>query len=664
MHRVFYHSFFQPAQRRLLTVRGNLFSRVISTLFFIVTAVIVPFTARAAYPQSPPSVARTNQVAFQAEAFDLADVRLLDSPFKTAMELNARYLLSLSPDRFLSLFRQGAGLTPKAPNYGGWEAPESGAGRCLGHYLSALSLQYRATGDARFKSRIDYIVDELATCQEAYGNGYVGALPEARVVFARLAANDGRALYQSRVPWYVIHKLMAGLRDAYLLAGNAQARVVLIKLCNWAVATTQGVDDTQFQIMLDQEHGGMREVLADVYAITGDPKYLTLANRFAHRKVLEPLARKEDQLAGLHANTQIPKIVGSARIYELTGSDREAGISRYFWNEVVLHHTYAIGGDSSDEHFESPDKLSLTITTAETCNTYNMLKLTRHLFEWSPEVKYADYYENALYNDILASQEPATGMFTYYIALLPGHYRVYSTPTDSFWCCVGTGMENHTQYGNSIYFHHDDQLYVNLFIPSVLNWRDRGLTIRQETTYPKSDTVNFTVKAQSPADFAFNIRYPSWARPGMSVTVNGQPFTVNAQPGTYVAIRRVWRNEDQLQVRIPFGLRTETMPGNSNKISILYGPLVLGGQLGEVTDLKLRYANLRASDHFSDVPALITNGRPVDEWVRPVKGKPLTFETVGVGQPHDVTLVPFYQQAHDRYTVYWDLSSPPAIQNK
>ena len=624
------------------------------SVFAAVAALLIPAGAARADAPVLPSLIVSNKVELSAEAFDLADVQLLDSPFKTAMELNAKYLLSLSPDRFLSLFRKGAGLTPKAPNYGGWESPESGAGRCLGHYLSALSLQYRATGDVHFKARIDYIVDELATCQDAYGNGYIGALPEEREVFARLAANDGRALYQSRVPWYVIHKLMAGLRDAYLLEGNQKARAILIKLCDWEIATTHGVDDTQFQIMLDQEHGGMREVLADVYAITGDPKYLTLANRFAHRKVLDPLARQEDKLAGLHANTQIPKIVGSARLYELTGTDREADITRYFWDEVIAHHTYAIGGDSSDEHFEAPNDLSLTVTTAETCNTYNMLKLTRHLFEWDPQVKYADYYERALYNDILTSQEPDTGMFTYYIALLSGHYRVYSTPTNSFWCCVGTGMENHTQYGNSIYFHNENELFVNLFIPSVLKWQEKGLILRQETTYPKSDTTTFIIRVQHPIDLALKLRYPAWAKSGLNATINGQPCPITAQPGSYATIQRVWNNGDRLEVQIPFGLRTETMPGDTNKISIFYGPLVLGGRLSEVTDLKLRYANLRAEDHFSDFPSLINNGKPVEDWVQPVPGKSLTFKTVGVGRPHDVTLIPFYQLAHERYVVYWN----------
>jgi len=592
--------------------------------------------------------------AFSAKGFDLADVQLLDSPFKQAMDINAKYLLALEPDRFLSNFRTVAGLPPKASIYGGWESPTTGAGRCLGHYLSAISLQYRATADPLFSQRIGYIVDELETCQDANGDGYVGALPNAKDVFAKLAAGDAKALYQSRVPWYIIHKLMAGLRDACSLAGVVRAKTVLIKFADWAITTTGGLDDTQFQIMLGQEHGGMREVIADVYAMTNDTKYLNLANRFAHHAVLDPLTEEEDKLAGLHANTQIPKIIGSARIYELTGDKQEAALSKYFWSEVVYHHTYITGGISTHEHFESPDKLSLSLTNIETCITYNMLKLTRHLFEWNPDAEYADYYERALYNDILASQEPETGMFTYYQALLPGHYRSYSTPTHDFWCCVGTGMENHTQYGNSIYFHLDNELFVNLFIPSILDWKDKGLIIRQETSYPESDMIFFKIKAQHPTELTLKVRYPSWAQSGMSVKINGQPFAISAQPRSYAEIQRLWVDGDEVQVQIPFGLRTETMPGDSGKISILYGPLVLGGQLGEVTDLKLRYAWHTPKDDFSDVPSFKSKGQPIEEWVQPVAGKSLTFQTVNVGQPHDVTLVPFYRQAHERYTVYWD----------
>ncbi len=340
------------------------------------------------------------------ESFDLRDVRLLDSPFKRAMDLNARYLLSLEPDRFLCYFRTNAGLKPKAEAYGGWEAPNSGAGRCLGHYLSALSLQFRASGDARFKQRVDYIVDELALCQQT--NGLLTAQAGVKEAFAELATGKGDALRKSRVPWYIQHKIFAGLRDAYLLTGNEKAKALLVRMSDWAVDVTQALDETQFQIMLDQEHGGMREVLADVYAMTGNTRYLTLANRFSHTKIIAPLEAGRDELGGLHANTQIPKLTGSARIYELTGDRKEREAAEFFWNCVVHHHSYAIGGNSDDERFDAPDQLArhLSAVTCETCNTYNMLKLTRHLFEWKPDAGYADYYERALYNQILASQEP------------------------------------------------------------------------------------------------------------------------------------------------------------------------------------------------------------------------------------------------------------------
>ena len=590
--------------------------------------------------------------------FDLQDVRLLDSPFKAAMDLNSRYLLSLDPDRFLHYFRINAGLTPKAPAYGGWEAPDAGAGRCLGHYLSALSLQFRATGDARFKQRVDYIVAELALCQPT--NGLLTAQTGVKEGFAALATGRGEALQKLRVPWYVQHKMFAGLRDAYVLTGNETARAVLVRLADWAVNVTRALDDTQFQLMLEQEHGGMREVMADVYALTGNQSYLDLANRFSHTKIMAPLAAGRDELDGLHANTQIPKLTGAARIYELTGAPRERDAAVYFWNCVVRDHTYAIGGDSDEEHFGPPDQLAqhLTAATCETCNVYNMLKLTRHLFTWKPAVAYADYYEQALYNQILASQEPGTGMFTYFVSLKPGHFRTYSTPTDSFWCCVGTGMENHTQYGNSIYFHDADNLYVNLYIPSQLTWPDQHLVVTQTTRYPESDRVTFTLACPAPVALAFQLRYPGWARPGLEIKVNGQAVDKAARPGTFVPVRRLWHDGDRLEVRIPMGLRTETLPDDPHKIAIFYGPLVLGGELG--TEGLPPSLEARENGRFRkvpdpEVPGLATGGQPIALWLKPVPGQSLTFRTVGVGRPRDVTLVPFYREYSERYTVYWNL---------
>ncbi len=603
-----------------------------------------------------PVAAQPAQVA--AESFDLREVRLLESPFRQAMELNGRYLLSLEPDRFLCYFRANAGLEPKAPAYGGWEAPNSGAGRCLGHYLSALALQFRSTGDARFKERVDYIVAELARCQQP--DGLLTAQAGVKEAFVELAKGKGDALRKCRVPWYIQHKMFAGLRDAYLLTGNEQAETVLLRLADWAVEVTRALDERQFQIMLEQEQGGMREVLADVYVMTGNKKYLDLANRFSHRKIMAPLEAGRDELAGLHANTQIPKLTGAARIYELTGDTKERDAAVFFWDCVVRHHTYAIGGDSDDEHFGPPDQLAhhLTAVTCETCNTYNMLKLTRHLFSWKPEVAYADYYERALYNQILASQEAGTGMFTYYVSLKPGHFRTYSTPTNSFWCCVGTGMENHAQYGNSIYFHGGDNLFVNLFIPSELTWEAKHVVVRQETRYPESDRATFTVVCQEPVSFAFNFRYPGWARPGMEITVNGKIVATSAKPGTFVAVREQWHHGDKIEVRIPMSLREEALPDDPNKIAIFYGPLLLGGELGtEGLPASLEARDQGQFRKIPDpaVPSLAIGQKPVELWLKPVAGQSLTFRTVGVGRPNDVTLVPFYREYDERYTVYWDV---------
>lgn len=605
----------------------------------------------------------TPVVPGQVQPFDLADVTLLDGPFKAAMGRDTAYLLSLDPDRLLHNFRTEAGLTPKAPIYGGWE--NSGvAGHILGHYLSALSMEYRATGNPHVKQRIDYIVGELALCQEKNGGGYVSAIPNGKAMFADVKAGHGDGVHRGWVPWYTMHKLFAGLRDAYLYAGNTQAKDVLIKLSDWAIVTTANLDDAQWQIMLEQEHGGMNEVLADVYALTGEAKYLALSRRFYQKSVLDPLTLREDHLAGLHGNTQIPKLIGLARLYELTGDPKDKTAAEYFWDRVVHTRTYAIGANTDGEHFGQPNKLSASLSdsTAETCNTYNMLKLTRHLFEWKPTAEYADFYERALYNHILASQDPVRGMMTYYVSLKPGHFKTYSSPTESFWCCVGTGMENHVKYGDSVYFHDTHSLYVNLFIPSVLKWREKGLTVHQETRFPESDTTHLTLTCAKPTPLALKVRYPSWAH-GMTIAVNGQPQTVGGKPGSYVTVNRTWHSGDRLDIRLPMSLHTEAMPDDPTKIAILYGPLVLAGQLGsDGIKAPMPYAtnDQGAYFHVSDprVPVLIPPDKPLTSWIKPVPGQPLTFRTIGAAQPHEVGLKPFYSTYFERYTVYWDTFTP------
>jgi DUF1680 family protein len=618
-------------------------------------AIILLLLPTLAWGQSEYTARVANKIQLKARPFKLTEVRLLDGPFKKAMESDGAYLLRLDPDRLLSWFRKEAGLKPKGEVYGGWEAMGI-AGHSLGHYLSACSMMFAATGDVRFRKRVHYIVAELELCQKTIGNGYVAAIPNGKKIFQEVAAGDIRSkgfdLNGGWVPWYTLHKLFAGLLDAEMYTASRAALVVAIKLADWAYDTTANLTEEQFQRMLACEHGGMNESLAELYARTGNNKYLSLSRRFHHKAVLEPLARKEDRLQGLHANTQIPKLIGLARRYELTAEAADRTAAEFFWDRVVRHHSYVIGGNSEGEHFGPPDKLNHRVggNTCETCNTYNMLKLTRHLFSWSASADYADYYERALYNHILASQNPADGMVCYYVPLRPGAEKTYSKPFDSFWCCVGTGMENHTKYGDSIYFHDDDTLWVNLFVASELTWRRKGLILRQETLYPESDTVSFRFSGRRPISLSLRLRYPAWATNGLRVSINGQPQRVSAGPGSFLELRRTWSNGDKVDLSIPMSLRLEAVPDNPQRVAVLFGPIVLAGELPSAEE-----AMARGSVYM---PALLTRDRQLTDWLKPNEARPLTFQTDNVGKPGDVTFSPFYRMHQQRYSVYWDLLTP------
>jgi DUF1680 family protein len=613
-------------------------------------------------PLAAPTHSEDPPAALRAHPFELRDVRLLDGPFKDAMQRDRAYLLKLDFDCFLSYFRETAGLKPNAPAYGGWEAK---VGRMLGHYLSACSMMYASTGDGQFLERGNYIVNQLEECQHANGNGYVGGIPDGKRLFAELAKGKvelgDSSLNGVHAPWYMMHKEFAGLRDAYLLCGSTKAKRVLTRLADWACSVGAGMDDEQFQRMLECEYGGMSEVLADASAITGDSKYLKLAERFNHRAVLDSLMSREDRLDGLHANTQIPKLIGLARQYELTGDQRLLTGATFFWEQVTQKRSYAIGGNSDDEHFFPIGEMDrhLHAASAETCNTYNMLKLTRHLFCLEPKAAYADYYERALYNHILASQDPETGMMLYFFSLQPGHFKTFSTPFDSFWCCVGTGMENHAKYGGSIYFHNGKNLYVNLYIASDLDWKERGVRIRQETKFPEEETTRLTVTAQRDTEMALRIRHPYWATAGIEVAVNGKPFAGASEPGSYFAVERTWRNGDVLEIHLPMTLRVEPMPDNQNRFTIMYGPVVLGGALGTegyhppipfAGNNELKFAKVPDPP----TPGLATSDRPVNQWVHPVVGKTLTFKASKVAGPEVVILQTLNALDRQRYTVYWD----------
>jgi uncharacterized protein len=591
----------------------------------------------------------------QAYAIDLGEVRLLNSPFRHAMDLDSGYLLSLSADRLLHRFYENAHLQPKAPVYGGWES-DGLSGHTLGHYLSACSMMYAATGSHEFASRVHYIVQELRICQQARGTGYVGAIPKEDTMWAQVARGDihssGFDLNGGWSPWYTVHKLLAGLMDAYLYTHDTLALQVASRLGDWTATELSALSPDQIQKMLGCEFGGMNEAMANLYALTGKSLYLRVAGDFYHKAVLDPLSQNKDILAGKHSNTQIPKIIGSARLYELGGGSVDAAIALNFWHIVVDHHSYVTGGNSDHEYLGQADHLNdyLSESTTESCNTYNMLKLTRHLFSWNPDGRLGDYYERALYNHILASQNPTNAMMCYFLPLRMGTEKQFSDSTETFTCCVGSGMENHSKYGEGIYYEGvDSSLYVNLYIPSVLHFRTQGITLVQQTRYPYGDTVNFTIGDEGTrggARFAMRFRQPAWVGSGMQVSVNGRAIEVSLDHG-FAVVTRTWHKGDRVKVVLPMHLYTEALPDNPNRVALLYGPIVLAGDLGKKDP----------SQDIHGVPVLLTSDHKVNDWVHCVSRDKLVFQTKGVGKPFDITLRPFFSLYDHYYSVYWDYFS-------
>ncbi len=569
-------------------------------------------------------------------------VRITGGPFLHAQEMDRRWLLSMDPDRFLSGFRSEAGLETSVPRYGGWE--NSGAsGHAFGHYLSALAMMYASTGDSVCLSRIDYCVDALSECQEREGTGLLAGFERSRDLFAELSRGDIRSqgfdLNGGWVPFYTLHKEFAGLVDICRYTPNTKALTVLVRFADWLDDLVSGLSDEQMARILVCEHGGMTEALSDVYVLTGDRRYLDLARRFDHEEILRPLAAGRDSLPGKHANTQIPKIVGAIREYECSGEERYRRIASFFWERVVGHHSYVIGGNSENEHFGAPDMLATRLSegTCETCNTYNMLKLTRHLFQYDPAARYADYYERALYNQILPSQNPDDGMVCYMSPLGSGCRKTFSLPFDSFWCCVGSGMENHARYGEFIYFFGgDDNLFVNLYVPSTLDWQSRGIRLEQQTEFPRSDEIRFRISAQAPERFVLHLRCPSWAA-GHEVAVNGRTVRVEPAAAGYLAIDRRWRDGDEVRLTLRRTLRSEAVPGDSTLRAYLYGPVVLSAVLDDREEIPVL-----VTDRVADAPSL----------VRCTDAAKLRFET-RTAQPVQKELIPYFEVGGRRMMVYF-----------
>ena len=584
-------------------------------------------------------------------------VTLIDGPFKEHQELDRKVLLEMSPDRYLSSFRKEAGLKPKAEPYGGWEL-KGVAGQTGGHYLTALCLMWKATGDAEIKRRIDYMVNELAECQQANGNGYVAAIPDGKKIFADVKV--GKPL-KGWVPWYTVHKLLAGLRDATVLAGNAKAREVWIKMSDFCCDTIAPLSDAQMQGMLNIEHGGMAEVLADLYAVTGDAKYLAAAKRFCHHKVLDPMIEGKDILTGIHANTQIPKFIGFDRIYELTGEDSYHKAAQFFWKTVVENRSWITGGNSESERFFAPETTAAHVdsrATSETCNVYNMLRLTRSLYAWEPKASYLDYYERALYNQILGGQDPKKGMFTYFQPVGGGWYRNFSDPVNSGWCCLGTGMENPGRYTESTYWTDSKGITVGLYQPSVAHWAEKGVTLRTQTRFPAESTVDITLTTEKPQNFAVRLRAPGWLAGPMGVKVNGEAIAAKAENG-YITVERSWKSGDTIHLDLPISVRVEAAQNDPTHVAILYGPVVLCGDLGSAG---LEGENFWDGDRrvlppkaqSTKVPSLTAdNLDALAARIKPVAGKPLTFTLDLKDLSGPITLRPYSEMFFCRYVAYW-----------
>lgn len=611
----------------------------------------------------------------------LTTVRVLEGPFATALQANQKYLLALEPDRLLAPYFREAGLEAKAKSYGNWESIGLD-GHTGGHYLSALATMIAAGADTpagELKRRLDYMVTELGRCQQAASDGYLGGVPGSRELWATIATGRVEVINRKWVPWYNLHKTYAGLRDAYWLTGNQQARDILIRCGDWCERITSGLADEQMQRMLGQEHGGMNEVLADLYVISGDRKYLRLAQRFNHQALLAPLVRREDQLTGKHANTQIPKVIGFARIAALTGDPDVAAGARYFWENVTGARSLAFGGNSVSEHFNDPKNFRGMLEHREgpeTCNTYNMLQLTKQLFASRPEAAYADFYERALYNHILASINIERPGFVYFTPIRPQHYRVYSTPDQCFWCCVGTGIENPGRFGEFIYAQATNGLYVNLFIASEITVTNLGLTLRQETAFPDEARTKLTLKLKQPAEFTLHVRHPGWVAAGdLAVQVNGQPVAVASTPSSYLALTREWRSGDRVEIGLPMRTTVERLPDGSDWVAILRGPIVLAAPAG-TNDLRGLHANGSRMGQVAagplvpldQVPVLLASASGVPPHVKPDPAAgPLHFRLVDVVQPaaaNGLPLIPFFRLHDARYQMYWQLTTTAELAAK
>ena len=600
--------------------------------------------------------------------FPLSQITLLEGPLKHARDLNIETLLKYDCDRLMAPYRKEAGLTPKAKCYPNWDGLDGHVG---GHYLTAMAIN-AATGNKECRKRMEYIISEIAECAEAncknhpqWGVGYMGGMPNSQNIWNGFKDGDFRVYSGSWAPFYNLHKMYAGLRDAWLYCGNEQAKSLFLQFCNWAIHITSGLSDEQMERMLGNEHGGMNEVLADAYAITHEQKYLDCAKRFSHKRLFTPMSQRQDCLDNMHANTQVPKVIGFERISELSGNEDYHVASSFFWDIVTGERSLAFGGNSRREHFPAKDACMDFINDIdgpESCNTNNMLKLTEDLHRRNPEARYADYYELATFNHILSTQHPEHGGYVYFTPARPRHYRNYSAPNEAMWCCVGTGMENHGKYGQFIYTHVGDALFVNLYAASQLDWKERGITLRQETAFPYSENSTITI-AEGKGTFNLMVRYPGWVHPGeFKVSVNGKPADIITGPSSYVSINRKWKKGDVVNINFPMHSSLRYLPNEPQYVALMHGPILLGMKTGTESMASLIADDSRFGQYaggpkqpIDKAPILINNDiASIPSQLTPVSGKPLHF-TLSTRTENKIEgeLQPFFEIHDSRYMIYW-----------
>ncbi len=614
-------------------------------------APLVPRALRAALPSAPG----TDTARFKVQPFDLAAVRLAPGFALDALETNRRYLMGLDPDRLLHMFRVTAGLPSSAAPLGGWEAPDNELrGHFTGHYLSACALLSAQSGDAAVRERGVGLAAELARCQAAIGSGYLSAFPEE--LFDRLRA--GKPAW---APFYTLHKIMAGLLDTATLSEDRGSLDTLLKMAAWVERWVEPLDESQMARVLEREYGGMNELLYNLAAHTEDARWRSVAQRFDRERIFTPLAAGRDELKGLHVNTTIPQIIGAARGYEVAASPNLHAVASTFWHTVAERRCYCTGGTSNGESWNTPPGIlaqELSGYTEESCVTYNMQKLTRHLYAWTADPRLGDYYERTFYNGILGVQHPADGDKLYYLPLAGGYWKLFGTPLKDFWCCTGTMAESFAKLGDSIYFHDDQGVYVNLFVPSELTWAERGVRLRLDTRFPEEETLRLSVHAARPTRLALRVRVPYWTA-GAEAQLNGKPLATRAAPGSYLSVERTWRENDTLTVRLPMRLHLAPMPDDSSIQAVMYGPLVLAARLGTagLTQETLRAPPTRprkVPEYTTEpipVAPLVVRSQDPRSWLAPVAGRSLEFQTRG--QKDDLTLIPLNRLFDERYAVYF-----------